>query len=162
MITARIQTAALDSGAQLSALLARASPDGGAVASFAGVVRRDEKKGILKKVDAMTLEHYPGMTEKMLSRIAQTASERWQLKEALVIHRVGRIAAGEAIVFVGVVAAHREAAFAACSFIVDYLKTRAPFWKREHADSGDAWVAARAADDKAVARWEAKSEAADR
>ena len=146
-MAARVQEAPFDPGAELNALIAQAASDSGAVASFTGVVRGD------RAVTAMTLEHYPAMTGKMLARIADEARRRWDLKACLVIHRVGRLTAGEAIVFVGVIAAHREAAFAACAFVVDYLKTRAPFWKREHRAGGDCWVAARAADQAAAARW---------
>jgi molybdopterin synthase catalytic subunit len=111
----------------------------GAVASFVGVVREV----------AMTLEHYPGMTEKALERIVQEAAGRWQVKDCTVIHRYGELQPGEQIVMVAVASSHRADAFAACEFIMDYLKTRAPFWKKE----AGGWVEARASDDRAAERW---------
>jgi molybdopterin synthase catalytic subunit len=101
----------------------------------------------------MTLEHYPGMTEKALEAICDEAHTRWRLLDTLVIHRVGRLAPGDRIVLVGVASAHRGDAFAACEFIMDYLKTRAPFWKREDTSAGSRWVEARDSDDNAAQRW---------
>jgi molybdopterin synthase catalytic subunit len=112
----------------------------GAIASFVGVVREV----------AMTLEHYPGMTEKSLTRIVEEAQSRWQVLDCCVIHRYGELQPGEQIVMVAVASAHRGDAFAACEFIMDYLKTRAPFWKKE---AGSGWVEARASDDEAAGRW---------
>ncbi len=105
-------------------------------------------------VATMTLEHYPGMTEKALAAIVDEAKSRWDIIDALVIHRVGELQPADQIVLVGVTGAHRGEAFAACEFIMDYLKTRAPFWKKEATPSGPRWVDARASDDDAAARWE--------
>lgn len=141
-----MQHADFDVGAETAALAA--DDDGaGAVASFVGLVRG-------AGIDAMTLEHYPGMTEKALADIVAQAQDRWQLRRARVIHRVGRLLPGERIVFVGVASSHRRDAFAACEFIMDYLKTRAPFWKKEETAAGARWVDARESDDSAAARWD--------
>ena len=115
----------------------------GAVASFVGLVR-DVR---------MTLEHYPGMTEKALEAIWEEAATRWQVIDCTVIHRYGELAPNDQIVLVAVASAHRGDAFAACEFIMDYLKTRAPFWKKEHRAGGATWVASRGADDEAADRW---------
>jgi len=120
----------------------------GAVASFVGVVR-DDGEGLA----ALTLEHYPGMTERALERILVRARERWGFIDATIIHRVGELAPGEPIVLVAVAAAHRGEAFAACEFIMDYLKTEAPFWKKEFGEAGARWVDARVSDQAAAARW---------
>ena len=127
--------------------LTDAGPDAGAVASFIGLVRGDG--GLV----ALTLEHYPGMTEREIGRIADEAAARWRLTGATIIHRVGRLTVGERIVLVAAAAAHRRDAFEACQFLMDYLKTRAPFWKQEERDGGAAWVEARASDDDAAERW---------
>ncbi|MCM8565879.1 molybdopterin synthase catalytic subunit MoaE [Thauera linaloolentis] len=124
--------------------------DVGAVASFVGLVR-DANDG--NGVSAMTLEHYPGMTEKALDEIVEQARQRWSLLRVRVIHRFGRLEPADRIVFVGVASAHRGDAFAACEFIMDYLKTRAPFWKCEETPVGARWVDARISDDSAAARW---------
>lgn len=140
-----VQQADIDVGAEIAAL--SAGDDGaGAVASFVGLVRGGD-------ISAMALEHYPGMTEKALAEIVTLARERWQLRRVRVIHRVGELRPGERIVFVGVASAHRGDAFAACAFIMDYLKTRAPFWKKETTPEGGRWVDAREADDEAARRW---------
>lgn len=140
-----VQEADFEAGAEIAALTEQ--DDGaGAVASFVGLVRGGE-------VLSMTLEHYPGMTEGALSAIVAQARERWVLRGVRVIHRVGRLLPGEPIVFVGVSASHRGEAFAACEFIMDYLKTRAPFWKKEETPSGARWVDARESDENAVRRW---------
>ena len=123
--------------------------DIGAVASFVGLVRELPDGGLQQ----MTLEHYPGMTEKALQKIVDQASERWLVQNATIIHRVGPMQPGEQIVLVLVASAHRGDAFAACEFIMDYLKTDAPFWKCEHTDAGRHWVEARAEDDAAADRW---------
>jgi len=120
------------------------------VASFVGLVR-DANDG--SGVQAMTLEHYPGMTETALQEIVDEACRRWQLQGVRVIHRIGRMRPGERIVFVAVASPHRGEAFAACEFIMDYLKTRAPFWKREETPEGARWVDARESDDTAAGRW---------
>jgi molybdopterin synthase catalytic subunit len=116
----------------------------GAVASFVGIVR-DVR---------MTLEHYPGMTENALRKIAEQAAARWKVMDCTVIHRYGELAPHDQIVLVAVASAHRGDAFAACEFIMDYLKTQAPFWKKEHRAGGAAWVEAKASDDEAAGRWE--------
>jgi molybdopterin synthase catalytic subunit len=147
-----VQEADFDVGAEIAALSA-GDVDAGAVASFVGLVRQDKHDGA---VAAMTLEHYPGMTEQALAGIVAQARERWQIRNVRVIHRVGRLLPGERIVFVGVSAAHRHDAFAACEFIMDYLKTRAPFWKKEETSAGARWVDARESDDRAANRWQVK------
>ena len=146
----RIQTADFDLGLELTALRA-GDARVGALASFVGLVR-DRNEG--EKVSEMTLEHYPGMTEKSLEKIVQTARKRWELMQTLIIHRVGTLQAMEQIVLVAVSSAHRGGAFAACEFIMDYLKTEAPFWKREVTSSGERWVDARESDTSALARWQ--------
>ena len=144
-----VQEADFDVGAEIGALSA-GRPDVGAVASFVGLVR-DVNDG--NGVHAMTLEHYPGMTEKSLEAIVAEAEGRWSLLGVRVIHRFGRLVAGDRIVFVGVASSHRGDAFAACEFIMDYLKTRAPFWKKEDTPDGGRWVDAREADDAAAEKW---------
>jgi molybdopterin synthase catalytic subunit len=146
----RIQTADFDAGAEISALR-RGNPEIGAVASFIGVCR-DANDGA--SVSRMTLEHYPGMTENAIERIIAEARERWEVIDALVVHRVGEMKPTDQIVLVAVAGAHRGEAFAACEFIMDYLKTRAPFWKKEETPKGARWVEARASDDEAAQRWE--------
>lgn len=131
-------------------MLAEGRRDVGAVATFTGLVR-DANDG--SGVSAMTLEHYPGMTEAALADIVIEAERRWPLQAVRVIHRHGRLEPGSRIVFVGVASAHRGAAFAACEFIMDFLKTRAPFWKKEETPGGGRWVDARESDDHAAARW---------
>lgn len=145
----RVQEAAFDIGAEIDALRA-GDPRIGAVATFVGTVR-DINDGA--SVAAMTLEHYPGMTERTLADIVAEAKGRFDIVDALVIHRVGRLAPGEAIVLVAVTGAHRGDAFAACEFVMDFLKTRAPFWKKEATPDGEHWVEARASDDAAAERW---------
>jgi len=119
----------------------------GATTFFVGSVRGGE-------VSQLCLEHYPGMTEQALADIAAAAAARWEVLAVRVVHRVGALAAGEGIVFVGVAAAHRAAAFAACEYVVDFLKSRAPFWKKEITAAGARWVAAAAGDEEALRRWE--------
>jgi molybdopterin synthase catalytic subunit len=119
------------------------NPAIGAVASFVGQVREV----------AMTLEHYPGMTEKAIAKILEEARSRWQVIDCTVVHRYGELQPADQIVLVAVASAHRGDAFAACEFIMDYLKTQAPFWKKERRAGGDAWVEARASDDQAAERW---------
>jgi len=144
-----VQQADFDAGAEIAALrLARA--DTGAVAAFIGQVR-DLNDG--QAVQAMTLEHYPGMTEKSLQDIVDRAKARWNIFDALVIHRVGELRPLDQIVLVAVSGAHRGEAFAACEFIMDYLKTEAPFWKKEQTPEGAHWVDARESDDRAKRRW---------
>ncbi|WP_304641734.1 molybdopterin synthase catalytic subunit MoaE [Pseudomonas sp.] len=144
-----VQTETFDPGAMLNALHAERLGVG-AVVGFVGYVR-DFNDG--QDVAGMLLEHYPGMTEKALEKIVEEARERWPLLQADVLHRVGRLEPGEPIVFVGVASAHRQAAFEACHFIIDYLKTRAPFWKQEQTPEGPRWVDARDSDTAAADRW---------
>ena len=145
----RIQSQAFDPGFELSQLKAGRPGIGGTV-MFLGTVR-DLSEGA--DVKAMTLEHYPGMTEKALADIEQEAHRRWPLDATLIIHRFGRLEPGEDIVLVIAASAHREAAFEACHFLIDWLKTKAPFWKREENDQGASWVAAKDSDDDAARRW---------
>ena len=147
----RVQEADFDTGAELAALRA-GDARVGALASFLGLVR-DLNDGA--SVSEMSLEHYPGMTEKALEAIVTEARGRWDIYDALVIHRVGPLKPCDQIVLVAVTSAHRGEAFAACEFIMDYLKTRAPFWKREATPDGARWVDARDSDDSAAARWNA-------
>jgi molybdopterin synthase catalytic subunit len=148
-VTVRIQTADFDAGAEIAALR-RADPKIGAVASFIGICR-DANDG--EAVSKMTLEHYPGMTEKALEKIVAEARSRWKVIDVLVVHRVGELRPADQIVLVVVAGAHRGEAFAACEFIMDYLKTKAPFWKKEQTPAGARWVEARASDDEAAERW---------
>jgi molybdopterin synthase catalytic subunit len=149
MAIVRVQEEDFDAGRELESLT-RGRTDVGALASFVGLVR-DANDG--SSVSGMTLEHYPGMTDQALREICAQAQARWDLIDTLVIHRVGALKPGDRIVLVGVASAHRGDAFAACEFIMDYLKTRAPFWKREDTAAGPRWVEARAADDAAAERW---------
>ena len=145
----RVQTDDFDIGAEVAALT-EGRTDIGAVVTFSGLVR-DASGGA--PVTSMELEHYPGMTEKELARIEAEAHERWPLQATLIVHRVGRLAPADNIVLVVAASAHREAAFEAASFLMDYLKTRAPFWKREEGQGEAHWVDARESDDKAATRW---------
>jgi molybdopterin synthase catalytic subunit len=145
-----VQQADFDVGAETN-LLSQGCLEIGAVATFVGLVRNANEGS---DVSAMTLEHYPGMTEKALEEIVVQAQARWQLLGVRVIHRVGQLAPGERIVYVGVASSHRGEAFAACEFIMDYLKTRAPFWKREDTPQGGRWVDARESDEASASRWE--------
>lgn len=147
----RVQSEPFDPGAE-AARLTEGRADIGAVVTFMGLVR-DHARG--EQVRAMTLEHYPGMTERQIACIAQEAEARWPLDACLVVHRIGRLGPGEPIVLVAVASAHRRAAFEAAAFLMDWLKTKAPFWKQEETPSGGVWVEARAADADAAARWEA-------
>jgi molybdopterin synthase catalytic subunit len=144
-----VQTEDFDLSSEVAKLRAH-MPAVGAVVSFVGVVR-DLNDGA--SVQAMELEHYPGMTEKALHEIVAQASRRWSLMDAVVIHRVGLLKPLDQIVLVAVATAHRGEAFAACEFIMDYLKTQAAFWKKEQTPEGERWVDAREADDQALAKW---------
>jgi molybdopterin synthase catalytic subunit len=146
----RIQTEDFDAGAEIAALRA-GNPAVGAVASFVGVAR-DRNDG--EAVATLTLEHYPGMTEKAIEAIVAEARSRWAIIDVTVVHRVGELRPLDQIVLVVVAGGHRGDAFAACEFIMDYLKTRAPFWKKEQTPDGARWVDARASDDDAADRWE--------
>ena len=145
----RVQREDFDAGAEMERLT-KDRHDIGGVVSFVGLVR-DLAGGT--KIGAMTLEHYPGMTEKQLAEIETEATKRWPLSASLIIHRYGRLEPGDRIVLVITASAHREAAFEACHFLIDWLKTKAPFWKLEDTEKGAQWVAADARDDKAAERW---------
>lgn len=146
----RVQENPFDLGDELKTLSAGRT-DIGAVASFTGLVRdmADDQS-----VSAMTLEHYPGMTEKKLAEIEEEANRRWPLQASLIIHRYGRMEPGEPIVLVAAASKHRAAALEACAFLIDWLKTKAPFWKLEEGDGQASWVDARISDDEAAARWQ--------
>jgi molybdopterin synthase catalytic subunit len=143
----RVQQAPFQPGAELDAFTARAIGSG-AVVSFSGIVRDDS--GDLTE---MVIEHYPGMTEKALTAIAVEAEGRWSLDDVLVIHRYGALRSGEQIMMVATAARHRADAFAAAEFLMDYLKSRAPFWKQERTASGEVWVEAKDSDEDALRRW---------
>jgi molybdopterin synthase catalytic subunit len=147
----RVQTDAFDVNAEIERLRA-ANPRIGAIACFIGVVR-DLNEGVA--VGSMTLEHYPGMTEKALEGIVEQARRRWDLYDVLVVHRVGELQPTDPIVLVIATSAHRGEAFAACEFVMDYLKTDAPFWKKETTPDGVRWVDARESDSASRARWDA-------
>ena len=146
----RIQTEDFDVGAEVNAMRL-SNPNIGAVVSFVGQVR-DLNDG--DNVASMTLDHYPGMTEKSLESIVEQAKNRWAIEDALVVHRVGELKPLDQIVLVLVASAHRKDAFAACEFMMDYLKTEAPFWKKEQTPSGARWVEAKDSDDQAKSRWQ--------
>ncbi|ONF95464.1 molybdenum cofactor biosynthesis protein MoaE [Sphingomonas jeddahensis] len=144
MIRVRVSSAPIDIAAEMEAAEAE---EGGAVATFTGLVRPDDG------VSELTLEHYPGATERALEALAREAVARWSLAGATIVHRVGPMRPGERIVFVAASAVHRAAALQACAFLIDRLKTDAPFWKRETVEAGHRWVEPRAADDAAADRW---------
>ena len=150
----KVQSQPFDVGAEYAALK-KARTDIGGFALFVGSVR-DLSEGAA--VQAITLEHYPGMTQKALAEIEAEARRRWPLDDVLVIHRYGRLMPGEDIVLVITASAHREAAFAACAFLMDWLKTKAPFWKLEEGTTGPRWVEAKKSDDAAAARWIGKGQ----
>jgi molybdopterin synthase catalytic subunit len=141
-----VQSAPFDLGEEARAFT-RAAPGAGAVVTFTGIVRGDGG------LSAMEIEHYPGMTERAITAIAEQAVTRWSLIDALVIHRHGRLSVGETIMMVATAAPHRADAFAAAEFLMDYLKSRAPFWKKEIGPDGAAWVAAKDEDEAALTRW---------
>ncbi len=143
-----VQEHAFDPGAEVNAFAAGRS-DMGAIVTFSGVVRDDPSNPLQE----MMIEHYPGMTEKALEQIATEAQARWSLSDVLVIHRFGRLRPGEQIMMVATAARHRKDAFEAAEYLMDYLKSRAPFWKKEQAASGAGWVAARDEDEDALTRW---------
>jgi len=149
-----VQYETFDVATEIAALY-RSNPQVGSLVTFLGLVREASAGEV---VSTLTLEHYPGMTEKALSGIVMEAFERWDLIDVTVIHRVGVLLPTEPIVFVAVVSPHRGEGFAACEFIVVYLKTRAPFWKKETSPEGDRWVDARASDDVAAGRWQARAD----
>ena len=148
-MTVRVQAEDFDVGAELE-VLTRGKTSIGGVTTFVGYVR-DMADGAV--VSAMTLEHYPGMTERQLEAIEAEARQRWPLDDVLVIHRYGRLEPGDRIVLVATASAHRQAAFESCHFLIDWLKTKAPFWKLEATPEGEQWVDAKSADDEAAARW---------
>lgn len=148
-VEVRVGEADFDVGAEI-ARLRRGRAEVGAVACFVGCVR-DVNDGA--SVSRLVLEHYPGMTEKALEEIGNEAASRWQVIDLLIVHRIGPLAPMDQIVLVVVTSAHRGEAFAACEFVMDYLKTRAPFWKREATPEGERWVDARESDEQAAARW---------
>ena len=150
-MSVRVQREDFDTGAEIAAL-AGGRTDLGGVAAFIGLVR-DMADG--ERIATMTLEHYPGMTEKMPAEIEAEAQARWPLDGSLIIHRYGRLDPGDRIVLVVTASAHRKAALESCEFLIDWLKTRAPFWKLEETGGGGQWVEARESDDEAAARWEA-------
>ncbi len=149
--TIRLQRDAFDVNAEVAALT-RGRTDIGAVVTFTGICRADEAG---EPIAALTLEHYPGMAEAEIARHVEEARARWRLFGVTVIHRYGRLMPGDVIVLVVTASSHREAAFAAAEFLMDYLKTRAPFWKQVEKASGKTWVEAKSADDAAAARWSA-------
>lgn len=144
----RVQAAAFDPGAELAAV-GQGRADVGAIVSFTGVVRDRDGGGLLR----MEIEHYPGMTERAIAAIEAEAVARWSLCDCLIIHRYGPLTLGEPIMMVATAAPHRGDAFAAAEFLMDYLKSRAPFWKREITADGADWVAATTADEAALTRW---------
>jgi len=153
----RVQTENFDIGAEIETLRAGRT-DIGAIVSFTGTVR-DTAKG--EAISLMTLEHYPGMTEKELERIEAEANERWPLQASLIVHRYGPMAPGENIVLVVTASPHRQAAFEAAQFLMDFLKTDAPFWKKEAGPDGGDWVDARESDDDTLKRWSKPEKAAE-
>jgi molybdopterin synthase catalytic subunit len=155
-VPVRVQTEDFDAGAEI-ARLRQGNAKVGAVAAFIGVAR-DVNDGAA--VATLSLEHYPGMTEKALEGIVAEARARWRLIDALVVHRIGALKPTDQIVLVAVTSEHRGDAFAACEFIMDYLKTRAPFWKKEATTEGERWVEARTDDNDAAARWESRNKGA--
>lgn len=148
-VTIRIQQDDFDIAREI-ALLTTSRTDVGAVVSFSGICRGDEDSA---KISALTLEHYPGMAEEEIKRHVDEATSRWPLNGVTVIHRVGRFMPGQNIVLVLTASQHRQAAFQAAEFLMDYLKTSAPFWKKEESATGTGWVEAQARDDDAAARW---------
>lgn len=148
-MSVRVQMEDFDLGAEILKLR-QGNPGIGAIASFVGLVRDLNENAA---VSEMTLEHYPGMTEKALTEIVEEARQRWDIINALVIHRIGALKPTDQIVLVAVSSAHRHDAFAACEYIMDYLKTQAPFWKKEQTPEGARWVDARESDETAIRRW---------
>jgi len=148
-MTVKVQSIPFDPGSVLGNFVS-ACADPGAVASFVGLCR---SRNAGRRVFAMTLEHYPGMTERQLGRLEEEAVRRWALQNCLILHRVGRLEPGDAIVFVAAASDHRKDAFDACTFMMDWLKTEAPFWKQEETADGSVWVEPRESDAESVRRW---------
>ena len=144
-----IQKNDFDAGYQIKQLCANNANIGG-ICSFIGLVRDNQS---VKSIKSMTLEHYPGMTEKQLTKIEAEANDRWPLEDSLIIHRYGKLLPTEQIVLVVTASAHRKAAFESCEFLIDWLKTKAPFWKNEETADGNRWVKAKTSDDAAATRW---------
>jgi molybdopterin synthase catalytic subunit len=149
-ICVRVQVDDFDVGSLQAELLVGACSEG-AIVTFTGYVRRDNES---RTVDTLELEHYPGMTESSIEDIAQQAAQRWPLLSVIIVHRVGVLRPGDQIVWVGVSSSHREAAFDGCEYMMDYLKTRAPFWKKECSPRGEHWVSERQTDIARAARWQ--------
>ena len=149
----RVQSEPFDLGVETAAMT-KGRRDVGAVASFVGIARETNPDEGAEPVIAMTLEHYPGMTERQLEEVEAEARSRWPLLDCLIVHRHGRFEPGDPIVLVVTVSSHRAAAFDACAFLMDFLKTKAPFWTREETASGERWVNARASDNAAADRWQ--------
>ena len=145
----RIQTEDFDPNREID-LIAKDSPNIGAIGSFIGIVRAEDSNN---PIISLTLEHYKGMTEKMLSSIDEEANRRWHLESSLIVHRIGKLMVGERIVLVVTASAHRAAALESCNFLIDWLKTKAPFWKYEQKISGGQWVDARLEDEKSTRKW---------
>lgn len=146
-----VQTADFNLNDELAAMRAQRK-DIGAIVNFVGYVR---DQNLSDEIATLTLEHYPEMTEKALQKIAQAAQNKWPVQAATIIHRVGTLAPADQIVMVAVASQHRAAAFEACAYMMDYLKTEAPFWKKEHTETGERWVESRQSDDDARIRWDA-------
>ena len=149
----RVQAEDFDIGNEIS-IITNQNQNIGGICSFIGLVREFNPNS---KIQAMTLEHYPGMTEKQLSKIENEAHERWDLSDSLIIHRFGRLKPKDRIVLVITASAHRKAAFESCQFLMDWLKTKAPFWKMEETATGSHWVVAKSSDDLEVEKWSAKN-----
>ena len=150
----KVQSEPLNAGEEINTFLT-SNPNSGGIATFIGQVRdfQEQGSGESASVAALELEHYPGMTEKAIGKIVDEAVARWSLTDALVIHRYGALKTGEQIMMVATASAHRAAAFEAADFLMDYLKSRAPFWKKEVTEEGAAWVAAKDEDEDALGRW---------
>ena len=145
----RVQSEDFDIGDEI-AIISNQKKNIGGICSFTGLVREFD---LNNKIQTMTLEHYPGMTEKQLDKIEKEANNRWELSDSLIIHRYGRLKPKDKIVLVVTASAHRKAAFESCEFLMDWLKTKAPFWKMEETESGSNWVAAKSSDDLEVEKW---------
>lgn len=149
----RVQTEDFHIGAEYAALR-KVAGDAGAIVTFTGLVRELYEVGAADKIQSLTLEHYPGMTEKCLTEIVAQANTRWELLAACIIHRVGELRSGDQIVFVGTASSHRQHAFDAAQFMMDYLKSDAPFWKKQTTAKDSHWVESRDSDAEAIARWQ--------
>ncbi len=157
MITIRVQQNAFDPGKEVS-VFCRANAGSGGIATFVGQMRdfQGEARESGKAVSSMTLEHYPGMAERQLNELCEEAAGRWEIDAVTVVHRFGDFTPGDPIVLVAVASAHRDPAFDACRFLMDWLKTQAPFWKKEFTDTDSSWVAAKESDNVRASRWKAR------